>query len=295
MKRNIKKSMLFIGMTFSFSWLLVILFAVFGGKWYTISAFVIAIIYMFAPMTMAIIIQKFIYKERTKEPFGISFKLNPWFLVAWLLPPVIAFGAFGVSLLFPGVVFSSDMTGMFERFRFILTPEQLEQIKIQINASSIHPIWFTLIQSLIAGITINAIAGFGEELGWRGFLHKEFEDMWFWKSSLLIGFIWGLWHAPIIFMGHNYPQHPVAGIFMMIIFCLLLGPIISYVRIKAKSVIAAAVFHGSLNATFVLAIMLVKGGNDLIVGVTGLAGIVVLILIDFGLFVYDQVFAKESI
>ncbi len=247
------------------------------------------------PMIMVIIVQKFIYKEPIKEPLGISFKFSPWFLVAWLFPLVIAFGAFGVSLLFPGVKFSPDMAGMFERFKYILTPDQLEQMKIQIAASSIHPIWLSLVLGLVAGITINAVVGFGEELGWRGFLLKEFEYMWFWKSSLLIGFIWGIWHAPIIFLGHNYPQHPVIGIFMMIIYCILLSPIFSYIRLKAKSVIAVAVIHGTLNATYMLAIMLVTGGNDLIVGVTGLAGIIVLVFINFGLFVYDQVFAEEPV
>ena len=36
--------------------------------------------------------------------------------------------------------------------------------------------------------------------------------MGFLKTSVLTGFIWGVWHAPIILQGHNYPQHPVAGV-----------------------------------------------------------------------------------
>ncbi|MCD6473172.1 hypothetical protein J7K55_08745 [Candidatus Aerophobetes bacterium] len=53
---------------------------------------------------------------------------------------------------------------------------------------------------------------------------------------------------------------------MMVVFCLLLAPIFSYVRLKAKSVIAAAIIHGSLNATSGIAIMVIKEGNDLLVG-----------------------------
>ena len=64
----------------------------------------------------------------------------------------------------------------------------------------------------------------------------------------------------------------MTGIFMMIIWCILLAPIFSYIRLKAKSAIAAAIFHSSLNATAELAIMVVSGGNDLLIGVTGLAG-----------------------
>jgi membrane protease YdiL (CAAX protease family) len=147
----------------------------------------------------------------------------------------------------------------------------------------VHPIWIGLLQGLVAGPTINAIAGFGEELGWRGMLQKEFAPLGFWKASLLVGVIWGVWHAPLILQGHNYPEHPRTGVLMMILWCALLGPVFSYVRLKARSVLAAAVMHGSVNATFGLAIMVVKGGNDLVVGVTGVSGLAVLLAVDLGL------------
>jgi len=112
---------------------------------------------------------------------------------------------------------------------------------------------------------------------------------------LLIGIIWGIWHAPIILQGHNYPEHPKIGVFMMVIFTILLAPIFSYVRLKAKSVIAAAIIHGTLNATFALNLMVIKGGNDLTVGISGLAGFIALALVNFGLFIYDHYFAIEKI
>jgi membrane protease YdiL (CAAX protease family) len=84
----------------------------------------------------------------------------------------------------------------------------------------------------------------------------------FLKASIIIGFIWGIWHMPLILMGHNYPQHPRAGVFMMIVFCILLTPILQYITIKSKSIFAAAVAHGTLNALAELAIMSTDGGND---------------------------------
>lgn len=295
MNEKAKKSGLFIGITFTISWFIAILFVALGGKWNTPIAMTVAVAYMFIPMISAILVQKFIYKEPLKEPLGISFKLNRWWLVAWLLPPLVAFATLGVSLFFPGVEYSPEMAGMFERFKSALTPEQLKQMENMATAFPIHPIWIALLQGLIAGITINAVAGFGEELGWRGLLQKELGYMGFWKSSVIIGIIWGIWHAPLILHGHNYPQHPLAGMLMMTIFTLLLSPIFSYVRLKAKSVIAAAIIHGSLNATGGLSIMVIKGGNDLTVGVTGLAGFIVLAFVNIGLFIYDRTLAKESI
>lgn len=290
---KLKKIGLFIGITFTLSWLIVALFLASGGRWVRLNATVVGIAFMFMPMTSAILVQKFIYKEPLKKPLGISFELNRWWLVAWLLPLFIAFATIGVSLLIHGITFSPDMEGFFERYEGILPPEQIQQMKEQVAALPIHVFWITLIEGLLAGITINAIAGFGEELGWRGFLLREFSYMGFWRSSAAIGLIWGIWHVPLILQGHNYPEHPLEGVFMMIIFCLLLSPIFSYIRLKAKSVIAAAIIHGSLNATAGLAIMIVKGGNDLIIGVTGLAGFIVLLIVNLCIFLFDR-FIKEK-
>ena len=295
MHPNNRKALIFISLTFVLSYLLIFLYLALGGKWIMPGSLIVATSYMFVPLLVTIIVQKIMYKEPMKEPMGISFKVNRWFLVAWFLPVIIAFATLGVNLLFPGVEYSPEMAGIFERFESTLSQEQLQQMKDQVNAYSFHPIWIGLLQGLIAGITINAIAAFGEELGWRGFLQKELGYLGFWKSSVAIGLIWGVWHAPIILQGHNYPEHPQAGVFMMVIFTLLLSPIFSYVRLKAKSVIAAAIIHGSLNATVGLPLMVLKGGNDLTIGVTGLAGFLVLALTNLGLFIYDHYFAKEKI
>ncbi len=281
-------------MTFALSWLIAILFFIFGGEWYTPGAMIVGTAVMFMPMASVIVVQKILYKQPLKKPLGISFKLNRWFLVAWLLPPIVAFATFGISLLFPGVEYSPEMTGMLERFKGILPPEKLQEME-KMAKLPVHPIWIALMQGLIAGITINAVAGFGEELGWRGFLQREFGYMGFWISSALIGLIWGIWHAPLILQGHNYPEHPVAGIFMMIVWCMLLGPIFSYIRIKSKSVIAVAIIHGSLNATYGLSIMLIKGGNDLIIGITGGAGFIVLSIVNLCIFLFDPSIRERSI
>ncbi|GFP40430.1 hypothetical protein HKBW3S47_02126, partial [Candidatus Hakubella thermalkaliphila] len=108
MTGNIGKAALFIGLTFFFNYLLVILYFALGGKWVMPGALIVATTYMFIPMIVTTVVQRLIYKEPLKEPFGISFKLNRWFLVAWLLPPIIAFTTLGISLLFPGVQYSPE-------------------------------------------------------------------------------------------------------------------------------------------------------------------------------------------
>ena len=277
------------------SWLTVVLFIALGGEWWTPSGLIVGTVFMFMPMVSTIIVQKIIYKEPLRKPLGISFKLNKWWLVAWLLPPLIAFATIGVSLLIPGISYSPEMTGFFERLRGRIPVEQLELLRAQAAASPIHIFWVALIQGLLAGVTVNAVAGLGEELGWRGFLLRELSHMGFWRSSVFIGLIWGVWHAPVILQGHNYPQHPVEGVFMMIIFCLLLSPLFSYTRIKSGSVIAAAIMHGTLNATGGLSIMVVEGGDDLVTGVTGVAGFIVLLVVNFLIFILDNSIRKKPV
>ena len=177
----------------------------------------------------------------------------------------------------------------------VLPPEQIEQMKESLDTLPINLIWLTLIQGLIAGVTINALAAFGEELGWRGFLLHAFKEMKFFKASNIISVIWGLWHAHLILMGHNYPQHPQTGVFMMILVCILITPLLLYITIKSKSVIAAAIMHGTMNATAGISIMAINGGNDLTSGIAGIAGFITLTLFLIVFFLYDYFISKDKI
>src|SRR5699024_748497 len=132
-----------------------------------------------------------------------------------------------------------------------------------------------------------AIFAFGEEIGWRGFLLREFQVLGFWKASLLIGLIWGLWHAPLtIFAGHNYPSTPIFGILMMTLFCMLMSPILSFITIKSRSVFPAAFFHGVINGSASLGIMIVAGGDaEFLNGLIGLAGFIVVWVLNVIVFI----------
>ncbi len=276
-----KKIILFLLFSFVLSWLLALAFYITGEKWgiSKISQF-IGMIYMYMPFLSAFIVQKIIYKEQLKNAIGLNFKLNRWYFFAWLLPFFIAGLVFLISLLMPDVSLSLNLDGFFERYKNILKEEHINLMKMQVEKLGGLLLFISLFQALIASITINAIFGFGEEAGWRGFLFNEMKGYGFWKISFIIGLIWGLWHSPIIAMGHNYPQHPKIGVIMMILFCILYSPIFTYTRIKTKSVIGPSILHGSLNATAGIAIMYLEGGNDLTIGITGLAGFVALLIIN---------------
>ncbi len=293
MSRRAKKILIFIALTFLLDWSMVYIYLALGGS--ADGIMILGMAYMFVPMIVAIIVQKAIFKEQLRKPLGISFRMNPWFFVAWFLPVIIAFAVMGVSLLFPGISFTPDMAGFFDSLKGALTPEQIDQARQQLAAMPAHPIWLGVIASLIAGTTINAVLGFGEELGWRGFLLKELSFMGFWKSSALIGLIWGIWHAPLVLQGLNYPQHPQLGVLIMVAWVIVVAPLFSYIRIKAHSVIAVSIFHGTINAVPALSVILTSGGDDLTMGITGLAGFIVFAIIDILIFIYERFITKEPV
>jgi hypothetical protein len=89
----------------------------------------------------------------------------------------------------------------------------------------------------------------------------------------------------VIVNGHNYPGHPLVGPIMMTLLTVLLSPLIGYVRLRAQSVFAAAVFHGTFNAAAGLAIFL-KGGTALLTGMTGVVGLATLLFADVMLWLH---------
>ncbi|WP_162524326.1 CPBP family intramembrane glutamic endopeptidase [Halobellus captivus] len=98
------------------------------------------------------------------------------------------------------------------------------------------------------GVTVNAVFALGEELGWRGYLLWELAPLGFWRASGVIGVVWGLWHAPVVLDGYNYPSFPVVGVAAMTVATVVFAPVYTYVVVRARSVLAAGFFHGVFNA-----------------------------------------------
>src|SRR5262245_46411805 len=157
---------------------------------------------MFMPALCAVVVQKVIFKAPLIKPLRINFRPNRWFLVAWLLPLLLAFATFGVALLFPGVTFSPDKQ---DNFRYLLLKPEHFGITIETNRYA-WAVFLTLLQGLLTGITVNALAGFGEEVGWPGFLQRELDALGFW--SAIIGVGWGFWHALVLVKGFNLLGSP---------------------------------------------------------------------------------------
>ena len=108
--------------------------------------------------------------------------------------------------------------------------------------------------SAVSNGVIVSFAAFGEEFGWRAYMMPKLRSvMGRYPALILGGIIWGLWHAPLTCVGHNfgtdYPGFPYVGIIIMCLYCILLGGILTYVTEKTGSVWPAAFLHGVNNAS----------------------------------------------
>lgn len=272
------------------------------------SVLIIACFYMPAPAIAAFIVQRVLRNEPLAE-LGFSVTGVSWIwtlLYSPVLYLVFFLGSLLVILLL-GNIFHIPQFGFldfsnehfFEYLKDALRKQgnegrfpfdKLEQMPV-----SFSPILLVvgIFAAFFAGYTINLPFTLGEELGWRGLLQKETQHFGFWKSNLFIGSIWGLWHGPIIMMGHNYPHYPVAGIGMMVLFCISMSFVLSYIRFKTRTVLGPAAFHGMVNGSSGMSLLLIASPNELFGSIAGITGMIGAIFVLAYILLFDRKFIAD--
>lgn len=300
-KNNIdfKKTGIFILLAYILAWIPEFWYFSAGGTLSSGWFILLAVSCMFTPAIAAIILQKTLVKAPLSE-IGLHFTFNKWFVIA----PLIAITVVLLSVPFSALLSETELTNglpyiteQINKSTEIASSEREIALQALEQFGSWLPFMIIvggIIGSLIAGPTLNAIPALGEELGWRGFLYKELKPLGFWTSSIIIGVIWGFWHLPLIIHGYNYPEAPVAGIFMMVLFTVLLSPIFTHIREQSDTVLVPAVFHGTLNAIAGLPFLFFAGASHLIIGAGGLAGAIVLILVNILIFTARKSNSEDS-
>lgn len=139
----------------------------------------------------------------------------------------------------------------------ITTPQMVPSVPAVVN-------WIVFVLTLFIAPLLNLVTCFGEEWGWRGFLMPRLCEYHSFNTSVLItGVVWGLWHAPLIAMGHNYGMvwgedsvwMVLAAIGAMVLFCIVISFLLGLITEKTQSVWPAVLAHGSLNGSAGLALM----------------------------------------
>ena len=254
---------------------------------------VFSAVYMFFPLITALVLQA-IDKEKFNHTGLVNFKVSWIWVVAWLLPVAMTLLCIPINGLMPGVELQYNSEQLINQYH--VPEEQQEMVREQLGNMPGYLMLISVVFSgLLAGITVNAIAAFGEEYGWRNYLVGAMRGLKFWKAALFIGIVWGIWHFPLILMGHNYPNEPYWGVLLMVVMCILLGIIELYFVLKSKSMIVAAILHGTINAVSGTTIYFTLGGNDFLNGMAGLSGFIVMAVTILCIWIYDKYISKDDI
>lgn len=274
-----KRIIVFLAFAFGIAWVTALVVFLTGGlqkspevipgSRLTQAYFLIAGPYMFAP-ALANIFTRLITREGWK-----NINLRPGFrkgwkywLAAWWFPPLFA--------IVGALVFFALLPGTFDPSLSTMAGMMPQNIPLPVPLMTLFVI--QMIQGIFLSPFLNGIFTFGEEFGWRGYLLQKLLPLGKLKAVLILGVIWGIWHAPVIAMGHNYglsyPGVPWLGILAMIWFCITVGTLISWLTIRGGSVWPAVIGHATLNGTAGFGIFLVKGNPSPLIGPmpTGILG-----------------------
>ena len=96
---------------------------------------------------------------------------------------------------------------------------------------------------------LNALVATGEEFAWRGLLQPLLTDKFgIFKGITILGFIWSMFHLPVLLNGYNYPQNPIIGSFILFpIRLIAISYFYAWLTLKSKSFIPASIAHGAGN------------------------------------------------
>jgi membrane protease YdiL (CAAX protease family) len=261
---------LFTALTFVLGW------AVFWGLRPLLAFNVRAELGMFAPLVAALT-TRFVLDEGFGD-FGLRLSVRrSWrwsYPVAYALPLLLT--AIGVVL---ALLTRQQQWVLYQRWEADLgalarqlSPSQSRALH---NAGAAL-LFAQLFQDLVLAVFANCLFTLGEEFGWRGHLVPRLAPLGEVWAALIVGVVWGLWHAPLIALdGYEYG---VATWLAAPFFCLFTIPLsgtLTWLRLRSGSTWPGVLLHATVNqaAPVVLALMLSDSVSRFVGAPIGLLGI----------------------
>lgn len=238
-----KRLILFLALTFGLTWAIFGLWAGMGGSYLdtegnvTSMASLIGGIAMLCPtlgmlLTRRLTKEGFAFSGTDSMLLGINLKNKKWilYLMVMILPWIYFELGNGLRLLLSPEAFSTEVA------------EELGSLLF------IQPF-----ASIVNGVCVS-FGALGEELGWRGYMMPKLLKLMDAKWAVPVGgIIWGIWHWPMIYLGHNfgfgYLGYPFTGFAAMCVMSVAIGTILTYVTCRTGSIWPAAILHAVNNAS----------------------------------------------
>lgn len=286
-KQDLKRILIYIVITFALTWAycLLIVYPIANGEALSgvpaAATQLVVAAAMFFP-AIGVLLTRLFTKEGLKAAWlKPNLRKNlKYYLLAWFGPGILTFAGMGIYfLLFPDQL---DLS-----FGYFTATLEAAGAPVETLPMSVGMLMLVqALQAFFLAPIMNFVTCFGEEWGWRGYLLPKMKNLLPTVPMLLLtGTIWGLWHAPLTIIGHNYGLgywgFPFTGIAMMCVFCIVLGVFLSYVTLKTKSCIPAVLGHGAVNGIAAIGIYFTKDGGNPFVGPapTGIIGLIPFLMV----------------
>jgi membrane protease YdiL (CAAX protease family) len=185
-----------------------------------------------APAWVAILMVFFTYnKEKRRDYFRRCFSFKQIKLPYWAFI-VLVFPVIFVIVILLDTLMGGALPGM-----------------TNLNAYIAAPLTIPL------ALLMSFLSGPGEEFGWRGYsLDPLIKRHGVLCGSVILGFIWSMWHLPLFFMPqtwHGQMGFKFAGFWTFIIYCIGLAMMMTWVYLKTnRSILSAIMMHFFSNFTF---------------------------------------------
>ena len=264
-----RRLLIFLGFAFGLAWLTALVLALNGGlanspeilPGIPLAVVLVAGPYMWAP-ALAHLLTRLITREGWRDT-GLRPVLAGWpyWLAAWVLPGLLTVA--GLVVYF----------GLFPQ-HFDPTLGLLRDLLAQSGQAGLIDPWTVVAlqigQAILIAPLINSVFTFGEEFGWRAYLQPKLMALGPRRAMLLMGLIWGVWHWPVIVMGHNYgldyPGAPWLGPLAMVWFTFVCGTVLGWLTVRGGSVWPAVIGHAAINGIAGLGALFIQGEPNPVLG-----------------------------
>ena len=237
-----KRIIIFLSIVFGIlyiPWFIGIIIPSLGETVYAIISF--PVVFMGTP-ALAVFITRKLTKDTTSLNFSTKIiKNKKALLFSTLIPGAAIFlGTVLFFLIFPEDLdfqgrYISEIYGVIQDIELTIGSMFLMGLVVYVISAVALPIWYVAL---------------GEDIGWQGYILPLLCKKMAVKCAVIInGILWGLVHAPLIYYGMNYGTDyfgaPYTGILMMILVTIVIGIWMSYITLKTKNCMYAAIIHGA--------------------------------------------------
>jgi uncharacterized protein len=222
----------------------------------------------------ASVVARLILRE---PPQDVSFGWNGWataraMLIAFAFPVVIGIASYGIAW----------STGLASFVPWSLPPRMNG---ILIGGPAAGRFWICLLLNCTIGSLWSCKYAAGEELGWRGYMLTRLTSSGLPAPIFLSGFVWALWHLPLILSGQYPPvTRSIPSIAIFLVDITAIGYVVAWLRFSSGSIWPCIWAHGAWNAVIFGAFGSSTRGGDLWVGEGGLLTTLAVVLIAIGLY-----------